>query len=87
LGVSCLGAAAAFFVVRQNAIAELDRECVANVCDRSLEPVAERGRSMTALSVAFATAGAVAVGAAVVLMLTRHDAAQRSARVDGRFRF
>lgn len=67
-GVVLLGASAVFFVLRQNAIAELDRSCSADrVCDRSFEHVADEGRTSSALSIGFGAAGLVALGTAVYL--------------------
>jgi hypothetical protein len=81
IGLACLGTAAVFFVMREDAIAELDRGCVRGVCDRSLEPVADRGRTMTAVSASFAVVGVAAIATGVVLYFTGRERVPASARI------
>lgn len=71
VGVASLAASGVFFILRQNAISELDKACGQDRshCPPSLESTASSGRTYSWLSVVTFAAGVAGVGGAGALLL------------------
>jgi hypothetical protein len=73
-GVASLGASAIFFVLRQNAISTLDRQCVlppGNSCPPEAQSTYDNGKTYTVLADVTLGVGIVGVGVGAVLWFTQ----------------
>jgi hypothetical protein len=71
IGVASLAASGVFYLLRNDAEAELDRECLGRICPDTVESTQERGERYALLSGVTLGIGIVGVGTAVVMLLGR----------------
>jgi len=81
IGAASLAAAGVFYLLRNSAASELDRECLGRTCPDTVESTQSRGQTYSLLSGVTLGAGALGVGVATVMLLTRSKTEFREKRI------
>lgn len=74
VGVASLAASGVFFLLRNQAQAELDRECLGRVCPDTMQSTQDQGRTYATLTGVTLGIGVVGVSVGTILLLSRPKA-------------